>query len=172
MITGEQLFSVECTPDIMAIFHLTAESTDIPVDNAMPEEQPVLEVSPTVDSSETSCKQSKFHWSKNATLALIAQYQAHYANFSSTTGKKDTVWATITRKMKDNGHVVSVMQCKDKFKYLKQGYMKKADNMKRDKNSGSEVFHFEYFMQMDEIFGKKPNVDPIYVASSSRANSK
>ncbi|XP_028046225.1 uncharacterized protein LOC114254348 [Monomorium pharaonis] len=61
-------------------------------------------------------------------------------------------------------------QCKNKFKYLKQKYVKKKDNM-GTKSSGASQIKFDFFNEMDEIFRNEPNVTPLCTAPSSRGKS-
>jgi len=42
---------------------------------------------------------------------------------------------------------------------------KKLDNRHE---TGSGVYDFEYFNELDELFGRKPNIKPKHLASSSR----
>lgn len=56
-------------------------------------------------------------------------------------------------------------QCQGKFKYLLLCYKKKLDNRHE---TGSAVYEFEFFNELDELFGRKPNIRPKHLASSSR----
>jgi alpha-acetolactate decarboxylase len=115
------------------------------------------------DTNECNNKQ----WNKNATLMLLNLYKKYMKQFASTTTKNDKVWQELAKDMKTQKFFYSSVQCRDKFKYLKMRYVKKKDNMKRE--TGTENFKFDYFDEMDEIFGKKPNVTPVAIASSSRS---
>lgn len=48
-------------------------------------------------------------------------------------------------------------QCKNEFKYLKQKYLEKKDNMST-KATGTANIKFEYFNEMDKIFKDNANV--------------
>lgn len=110
---------------------------------------------------------SKVCWTRNATLQLIKLYEDHLPDFLCTTKRNATVWKVISEKLNAAGYLFTAVQCQDKFKYLKLGYTKKVDNMS-NKSSGAAPINFEYFSEMDVIFGKKPNIDPPNIASSSR----
>lgn len=56
-------------------------------------------------------------------------------------------------------------QCQGKFKYLLLCYKKKLDNRHE---TGSANYEFDYFDEHDGLFGRKPNIKPKYLASSSR----
>ncbi|KAI4455688.1 hypothetical protein MML48_9g00014048 [Holotrichia oblita] len=74
---------------------------------------------------------------------------------------------TIANNLCDSGFQFSWTQCENKSKNLKRGYQKKVDNMKST-FTGAETIKFDYFNRFDEIFGKKPNIRPLSIASSSR----
>jgi len=60
-------------------------------------------------------------WTKNEILQLLSLYETHNHLFKSTTIKNDEVWSMISVKLKS----YNTEQCKNKFKYLKQKYVKK-----------------------------------------------
>lgn len=104
-------------------------------------------------------------WTRNSILRLIHFYKSNELKFKSTTIRNETVFKLIAAELKKEGYNFTGVQCRDKFKYLKMKYTKKLDNMK---NTGEPAMHFEYFTEMDEVFGKKPNAVPVAIASSSR----
>ncbi|XP_018402146.1 PREDICTED: uncharacterized protein LOC108779259 [Cyphomyrmex costatus] len=53
------------------------------------------------------------------------------------------------------------------MKYMKRCYLKKIDNM-GPKSTGSTPIKCEYFDELDNLFGKKPNVKPVSVCSTSK----
>ncbi|KAJ8934816.1 hypothetical protein NQ314_013185 [Rhamnusium bicolor] len=71
----------------------------------------------------------------------------------------------ISADLEVGGVKYSTTQCLNKFKYLKMRYMKWKDSQKR---SGAATFRFEYASELDEIFGKKPTINPPVIASSQR----
>lgn len=56
------------------------------------------------------------------------------------------------------------------LKIKKKRYHAKIDNMK-SKQSGASVYRFDYFDIFHEIFGHKPNVEPVALASSTRGSA-
>lgn len=62
-------------------------------------------------------------------------------------------------------------QCENRWKYIRAKYIKKKDNDSNG-NTGGAYFDFEYFNEIDEILGKKPNVVPKHLASSSCPSSR
>lgn len=115
------------------------------------------------DSEQENLIPSRTSWNRNEIIELIDLYKSHERLFKSTTIKKDKVWDMIAKKLPTH----TTEQIKNKFKYLKQKYLEKKDNMGQ-KSSGAGAIKFEYFFEMDEIFGQDPDVQPVSVASSSR----
>lgn len=69
--------------------------------------------------------------------------------------------------MNERGFTYTKIQIENKFKYLKQRYIKKKDNM-GNKSTGQSPIVFDYFLEFEEIFGSKPSVKPLAIASSSK----
>lgn len=102
-------------------------------------------------------------WSREEILSLINLYEEYEKKFKSTTIKNDKVWQEISTKIPSH----TWEQCKNKFKYLKSKYIEKKDNMGA-KATGAKAIRFDYFDEMEKIFGQHPNVAPVATASSSR----
>lgn len=120
----------------------------------------------THQANETNHRQSpkKNLWNRSAIFRLIHFYHKKEDKFQSSACKNETVYKEIAQCLCSEGYSFTPTQCRDKFKYLKLKYMKKIDNMK---NTGEERVHFEYFDEMEQIFGKKANTTPIALASLS-----
>ncbi|XP_039313144.1 uncharacterized protein LOC105206057 isoform X4 [Solenopsis invicta] len=117
-----------------------------------------------LNASGTSCKAT---WTHKSTLLLIDLYSKYETQFTSTMIKAEAVWKKIATEMKNAGYEFSSSQCKDKMKYMKRCYFKKMDNM-GPKSTGSAPIKCEYFEELDNLFGKKPNVKPVSVCSTSK----
>ncbi|KAF7996135.1 hypothetical protein HCN44_010801 [Aphidius gifuensis] len=115
---------------------------------------------------------SNGRWTKNAVLALIANFEDHQEAMISTKYTNDKVWLSISNKMKEEGFSYNKNQCRDKFKKLKDKYILKKYNMSHNKDSGAARIDFEYYDRFDSIFGKKPTISPQDLASSSRGMTK
>lgn len=150
------LVYVDVTPSVAEVFHLNINTTPNTSDNCSNNLNGVHDLQ--------SCKAV---WSRSATLMLIQSYKNHLNDFKSTTMKNSKVWSIISGELRVQGHEYTSAQCTDKFKYLKGQYTKKVDNMS-DKSSGAARINFDFMEEMDEIFGKKPNIHPPSIASSSR----
>jgi len=120
-------------------------------------------------NTEESNKENRIleKWDRSAILSLIELFKRNYDNFKSTSIKNEHVWMEITNKMNERGFKFSKTQIENKFKYLKQRYIKKKDNM-GNKSTGESPMIFDYFLEFDEIFGSKPSVTPLAIASSSK----
>lgn len=130
----------------------------------LPQVQPNELTSSTAFNSTTPVHQK---WSRSHILKLISLYQKQQKDFLCSTIKNEKVWKHISNEME----CFTAKQCSDKLKYLKPKYMKKKDNMGPG-SSGAEFYRFEYFDEFNEIFGKKPNITPVLVASSMRRDER
>lgn len=104
------------------------------------------------------------NWTKSETLCLIEAYENNVI-FESNTTKNRLGWIQISNDLKKKQIEYTSEQCQEKFKYLLSCYKKKLDNKH---NTGSALYEFEFFNELNELFGKKPNIKPKYLASSSR----
>lgn len=111
---------------------------------------------------DAKCKDTvKRLWSRPEILELISLYEENEGKFNSSTMRNSQVWHMIGEKLQRPGD-----QCAHEFKYLKGRYLKKKENMGSG-DTGNKRFKFDYFDEFDRLFNKKPNVEPIAVASSS-----
>lgn len=130
----------------------------------------IKEFNTSINSVEESNKENCTtigKWNRNAILSLIELFKENYNNFKSTSIKNEQVWNEITKKMNERGFKYTKAQIENKFKYLKQRYIKKKDNM-GNKSTYESPIVFDYFLEFDEIFGSKPSVKPLAIASSSK----
>ncbi|XP_011883664.1 PREDICTED: uncharacterized protein LOC105570823, partial [Vollenhovia emeryi] len=117
----------------------------------------------TDSEQENNNTASRTSWNRNEIIELISLYKTHEQLFKSTTMRNDKVWDMIAEKLPTH----TTDQIKNKFKYLKQKYMEKKDNMSQ-KSRGAGTMKFDYFFEMDEIFGQDPDVQPEQTSSSLR----
>lgn len=113
------------------------------------------------EEEDASTSATRNNWSKNVILKLIQLYKENDHLFKSTTVRNEKVWEQISKQLGTH----TAEQCKNKFKYLKSKYVKKKDNMS-NKSTGSQVFNFSYFEEMDELFKNDPNITPVSIAST------
>ncbi|XP_016665080.1 uncharacterized protein LOC107885883 isoform X2 [Acyrthosiphon pisum] len=117
-------------------------------------------------STETSTNEKRIkNWTKSETLCLIEAYENNISIFESNSKKNRLGWIQISKDLKKKQIEYTEDQCQGKFKYLLLCYKKKLDNRHE---TGSAVYAFEFFNELDELFGKKPNIKPKHLASSSR----
>ena len=65
---------------------------------------------------------------------------------------------------RDYGTIPTLKQVRNKWKTLLNGYKSVVDN---NKKSGAKRKSNQFFKDMDEILGDRPNVTPVALASSS-----
>ncbi|CAI6354150.1 unnamed protein product [Macrosiphum euphorbiae] len=117
-------------------------------------------------SDETSTNEKRVkNWTKSETLFLIEAYENNILIFESNSKKNRLGWIQVSKDLKKKQIEYTEDQCQGKFKYLLLCYKKKLDNRHE---TGSAVYEFEFFNELDELFGRKPNIRPKHLASSSR----
>lgn len=114
-------------------------------------------------------KSEKQVWTKPAVLKLIALHQDHEADFRKPSLKKKTIWSIIAsdinKETELNGSY-SATQCEQKWKNITKVYRDTVDhNMK----SGNEPKECPYFHELQDCYGYRPNVTPLYVSSSIKS---
>lgn len=113
----------------------------------------------------TQILEERSTWTREEILTLISLYKKYQQSFRSTTVKNDKIWQQIASELKTHTHE----QCKNKFKYLKQKYTEKKDNM-GPRKTGEKNIKFDYFHEFDELFGSDANINPRVLASSARGS--
>lgn len=71
----------------------------------------------------------------------------------------------IAAEFRKEGFAFNATQCENRWKYIRAKYIKKKDNASKS-NTGGEYYNFQYFDEIDEILGKKPNISPKFLVSS------
>lgn len=80
-------------------------------------------------------------------------------------GLKKKVWMKIaTQLTKTTGKKITPEQVDNKWKGFKKTYKKIKDH---NNTSGSDRKQWEFFNAMDDLLGKKPEITPVAVCSSS-----
>lgn len=102
-------------------------------------------------------------WSESETQILLAEYKSNEQLFKSSAVRNSSVWKKIAHKVSTH----TPQQCENKLKYLKSQYIKRIESS-GPKNTGGTIVKCPYFEDLDAIFGKRPNIVPVAVASSSR----
>lgn len=105
----------------------------------------------------------------NAIKALMAQYKDHAKSFQINTKGHTEIWKKISSHLHMCGYAYTHKQCENKFKNFKKRYHAKIDNMK-SKQTGAPPLRFKYFDIFHDIFARKPNVEPVVLASSIRGS--
>ncbi|XP_077277667.1 uncharacterized protein LOC143905887 isoform X1 [Temnothorax americanus] len=125
---------------------------------------------PSKDANKEDVTNNKANWAPNVITALMAEYKDHATSFQINTKGHTEIWKKISSNLHMNGYLYTHKQCENKFKNLKKRYHAKIDNMKC-KQTGAPPLRFDYFDIFDEIFGQKPNVEPVALASTTRGSA-
>lgn len=145
-----------------------------------------LQINSDIDISVdgTGSTKCKAYWTYELTIVLINKYKAHYPLFADAIHKNVQVkliklrfycydnlvstfqvWDMIAAEFRKDGFTFNATQCENRWKYIRGKYIKKKDNASKS-NTGGEYYNFEYFDEIDEILGNKPNVSPKFLVSS------
>lgn len=101
---------------------------------------------------------------------LFTLYKDHQDAFQSTSIKNDVVWDKIKMQMKtDKGYNLTRQQIKDKWTNMKKNYLRVKDH---NKMTGAAPKTYRYYNEMDDLFGDKPNINPIAISSNMRAKDE
>jgi len=100
-------------------------------------------------------------WPKNHVLVLIDAYEKNKNMFSSTTVRKEKIWQTIAKHLKNTSINKTAIQCENKWKNLRKLYLKKQRN-KKATSSGQCAFYFEF----DRIYKEEPSFTPVALAGN------
>ena len=101
----------------------------------------------------------------NAIYLLLDKWKSHEQDFKQGRLRHEVIWRTISDELKESGYEYNGYQCENKFKDLRKNYMKVKDH---NEQTGAEPKFWKYFNRMDELFGDKPNVKPVCLASNRR----
>lgn len=96
---------------------------------------------------------------------LFILYKDHKNAFKSTSIKNDVVWDKIRNQMKINGYNFTKTQIKDKWTNMRKHYIRVKDH---NKQTGAKHKTYRYYDEMDELYGSKPNVNPVAIVSNMR----
>ncbi|XP_050516467.1 uncharacterized protein LOC114340190 [Diabrotica virgifera virgifera] len=95
-------------------------------------------------------------WSSNATKILIELYKKYRDSVGKLKMKSlKKMWQVIASKFISMGLNYSALNCENRFKVLERNYKKFVDNQNKT-GRGRRVF--EYFEEMNELYGGKKNV--------------
>lgn len=107
-------------------------------------------------------------WNDFAVHLLFTLHKKYEKDFKSTIIKNDIVWDKIKVDMTTDGYNFTMQQIKDKWANMRKYYMRVKDH---NNQSGAEPKTYKYYNEMDAVYGKKPNVKPVAIASNMRSES-
>ncbi|XP_072388524.1 uncharacterized protein [Diabrotica undecimpunctata] len=97
-------------------------------------------------------------WSNNATKILIDLYKKYRESVGTLEMKSlKKMWQVISSEFTSMGLNYSGLNCENRFKVLERNYKKFVDNQNKT-GRGRRVF--EYFEEMNELYGNKKSVFP------------
>lgn len=99
--------------------------------------------------------EEKFTWSYQSVLTLMSLFKQYKDKFESPEMKKKNVWREISKKMQEQGYIISPEQCDKKWRNLRCTY--KAVLVKKTMNP-SHKKTWEFFNEMHDICQEDPNL--------------
>ncbi|XP_074026338.1 uncharacterized protein [Leptinotarsa decemlineata] len=122
---------------------------------------------PTSNAAETTPihnSTAEYKWSVNNTKLLIDSYakcRKRVGTFDIKNVKM--MWQRIADELHNLNINVTASNCHNRWKVLERNYKKFVDNQNK---TGRGRKYFEYQVEMEEIFGKKKNINPEVLLSS------
>ncbi|KYN14797.1 Uncharacterized protein C11orf61 like protein, partial [Trachymyrmex cornetzi] len=108
-------------------------------------------------------------WSRSTTLLFLDLYQEYEPSLNNGKCNHKSIYEKISERLADKNISFSPKQCMTKLTTMKRMYKKIKDH---NSKSGNNRQTWQYYEQMEEIFGKKPWVKPLCTQSSTVQNSK
>ena len=154
-----QLKSYSTTQSSASASHPTTQSVSAPP-------------APPATTSETPSDNIKtYHWKHDDNLTLLNIYDKHQDKMNGNPRyRKKDVWKLIhtelKESLKENGSVIfpSVSQVESRWKSMTSTYRKTIDH---NNLSGNNRITFRYYDKLSEIYGYRPNVQPLAISSAS-----
>lgn len=138
-------------------FNITISLTNLSVNRLLTYKYFIFIISEITDDDLTTLQlMSGAHWPRNSILSLIAVYNEQFEKLRNCGNTNSKIWANISNTL--NGKNESFLkfnanQCKYKFSKLKAKYQKVKD-ARGPNNTGGKAVKFEYFEELNEIFGE------------------
>lgn len=127
--------------------------------------QPEAEESEVTKGTEVE-KQTT--WTRPAVLSLISLHQKYEEQFRKPGIKNKAIWSMISKEINAEHELqvpFSDKQCEQKWKNITKAF---RDTVDHNSKSGNNPKKCPYFMELQDSYGYRPNVTPVYVAGSSK----
>ena len=108
-------------------------------------------------------------WTKEATLCLLTAYKDLEWKLSDPKVKNKAVWQEIAQNLSENNFTFTAEKCERKMLNMKRDYRSVIDH---NNKTGNDRKTHPFMDEMNEIFGLKPTIKPLAVASSMPTKSK
>ncbi|KMQ93280.1 nucleoside diphosphate kinase 6 [Lasius niger] len=151
----------------MLFFNLTIDETKISEDQ---EKTHMYNLDSNSNNSDAdSSKLGTAVWDNKAVKFLFAVYEDHQDDFKSTCIKNDTVWDKIRMQINTKGYNFTKTQIKDKWMNMRKNYTRVKDH---NKQIDAKLKTYRYYNEMDDLYGDKPNMNLVAIASNMRAKDE
>ncbi|XP_053394053.1 uncharacterized protein LOC123539896 [Mercenaria mercenaria] len=119
-------------------------------------------------SSSSSDGTVQTKWPKEKVLKLIDLHAQYEQMFSKPSIKKKHVWALIAAKLCSDTFNVTIEKAEQKWKNLTKNF---RDTIDHNNKSGSAPKHCPYFEELQEVYGYRPNVKPVFTGTAGCSES-
>ncbi|KYN21773.1 PREDICTED: uncharacterized protein LOC108759609 [Trachymyrmex cornetzi] len=120
------------------------------------------ELSQNQDQNINEINKEEALWTKNKTMALLSLYETNMT-LSDNPRKKTKLWTAIAAGLNELNIKVSADQVRWRMNYLMKKYKECIDN---NLKFGRGTMTFEFFDQMEDMFGHKKSAAATYTTSS------
>lgn len=114
-------------------------------------------------------EEQSLSWNKTATKLLISEYKERQDKMENGRLRKNKAFGEISEVMQKYGYKFTNEQCSTRFKTITRAYKQVKDQNAR---SGNGKKQYEYEKELDDLFGKRPNIQPQFVLGSATDSSE
>lgn len=102
-------------------------------------------------------------------MKLIELHTENDHLFSKVGYKKKSIWEKISASMKGFGYNFTGLQCEQKWKNITKNY---RDTIDHNSKSGNDKKECPFFKELNEVYGFRPNVTPVYLLDNNNNNEE
>lgn len=122
---------------------------------------------PVEDNLQSSSNMSKV-WKTLQVKTLIELRTSNETKFNKPFGKKKAIWQDIAKEINGLGNNFTAVQVEQKWKNLTKIF---RDTVDHNSKSGNDHRECPFFKELEEAYGYKANVKPVFTMGSIRSDS-
>lgn len=113
--------------------------------------------------------QQSLSWSRSATLLLISEYKSRQSQIEAGKKRKNKAFTEISETLKEHGYHFNHEQCASRLKTITRAYKNMKDH---NSKSGNSRKSYEYEQELNDLYEKRPNINPKFVLSTSTTSTQ